>query len=43
MEEILKETQTDARMTADELFAAHELVKIMQKNNDKLQAQLETQ
>jgi len=43
LEELLKSSQDVNRMMDDELLAAHEQVKITQKQVDRLQLQLETQ
>ena len=43
LEDLLKSNQEEARIMDDELLAAHELIKMMQKQVDKLQLQLETQ
>jgi hypothetical protein len=43
LNELLKSNQEEARIVDDELLAAHELIKILQKQVDRLQLQLETQ
>jgi molybdopterin converting factor small subunit len=43
LEDVLKTTQEDVRMTEDELATTHEFVKHLQKQADRLQQQLDTQ